>query len=87
MAHREPSIPLTVLSNRGPLTIHQALCAWLCDDPAGPQLTHAAAALAIGMNARQEVAAHLARARAGADDFGYLYWYVERTNDPSGKRA
>lgn len=87
MARREPSIPLSVLTNRMTLTLHQAVAAYLCDDPAGPQMTHAEAATALGLNARQEIATHLARAREEADDFGYLFWYIERANDPSGKRA
>lgn len=87
MTRRHASIPLGVLTNRGALSLHQALAAYLCDDPAGPQMTHAQAANALGLKARQEIATHLARARDEADDFGYLFWYVERTNDPSGKRA
>lgn len=76
-------IPTRVLADRGPLTIHQALCAWLCDDPAGPRLTHAEAALTLGLKARQEVGTHLARARETADDYGHLYWYTTRTDDPT----
>lgn len=75
-----------MLSNRGALTIHQALAAYLCDDPEGPQLTHAEAAAALGLNARQEIAVHLRAARDEADDYGYLFWYTQRTDDPSGKR-
>lgn len=58
------NIPLAVLTNRGALTIHQALCKYLCDDPNGPQWTQAKTAEALGLKHRQEVATHLKRARA-----------------------
>jgi hypothetical protein len=77
-------IPARILADRGALSIHQALCAYLCDDPEGPQLSHAQAARAIGLAARQEVATHLKRAREEADDFGWLPWYIDRPRDPTG---
>lgn len=63
MPRREASIPLRILRERGPLSIHQALARYLCEDPEGPQMTHAEAAQALSLRARQEIATHLARAR------------------------
>lgn len=76
---------LRILGNRGPLSIPQALCAYLCDDPEGPQLTHAEAAARLDMGARQEVSTHLRRAREKADGSGYLFWYANRAQDPTGR--
>lgn len=63
MTRRNLSIPIRVLRDRAPLSIHQALALYLCDDPNGPHLTHAEAAAALGIKDRREIATHLARAR------------------------
>lgn len=59
----EHEIPTSVLEERGDLTIHQALCYYLCDEPNGPGCTYREAAELLGLNTRREVGKHLQRAR------------------------
>lgn len=57
------AIPIRVIQNRGPLSIHQALCVYLCDDPDGPMVSQAEAANLLGLSTRSQVSTHLQRAR------------------------
>lgn len=58
------TVPLRVLQDRHPLTITEALCFYLCDDPGGPRLTNKQAAQCLGFADRGQVATHRNRARA-----------------------
>lgn len=57
-------IPTIVLSNRGELSLAQALAFYLVDEKYGPKLTYATAASMLGMKNRQEIGTHLTRARS-----------------------
>lgn len=74
LALLELGVPLYVFALRENLTVQEALCAYLVLDPAGPQLTHAQAADALGLKARQQIGVYIARAREDADDFGPCPW-------------
>lgn len=63
---RETMLPTSVLRDRGPLSVQQAVIHWLCDDPDGPELTQEDAATAVGTT-RDQLWTQLRRAREKLD--------------------